>query len=1256
MTINLNNAQITNLPYVFIPELNAKFLLDTGSNRSLIDPELANRHFRNFMTKEMFQIETAHGLSHHNEIINITLPKIFKNNGKHKFYLFKFSPKFDGLIGIDLINQLKAKIDMENKILTTPQTSIPIIFQPKDNENSLNNNPKGNNIFKNFSLTIDPMTEKIVKIPVNQCNGMGILKKQNFGKNVETPYSVVNVINNFAITTIKNLNKNPITLNFEKPLDIEPLNLTEINFVEKIDGKNNLEYEQDTYLKENLRNLRLNHTNQEENDKIRKLCFEFRDIFYCDRIPLTFTNQIRHRIKLKDESPIYTKSYRYPEVHKNEIKNQIEKMLDQGIIQHSNSPFSAPVWIVPKKADASGKKKWRLVIDYRKLNEQTIDDKYPIPNITDILDKLGKCQYFTTLDLSSGFHQIEMDTNDVPKTAFTVENGHYEFLRMSFGLKNAPATFQRTMDNILRGIPCLVYVDDIIVFSVSLQEHLEKLRQVFQRLRDANFKIQLDKSEFLKREVAYLGHVITPNGVKPNPDKIKAVLKYPIPKSTKEIKGFLGLVGYYRKFIKDFAKITKPLTVCLKKGREIKHTPEFINAFQNCQQILTNDPILQYPDFSKPFILTTDASNVALGAILSQGSIGSDLPIAYASRTLNESEQNYSTVEKELLAIVYATKYFRPYLYGRKFTIITDHKPLTYLFNLKEPNSKLIRWKLRLEEYDYNVVYKKGILNSNADALSRIRLNILNTFENESTINNPGDVDENVLKLSREEHLEPIEITPSTSNSVGKNRIKILSDIQIKPPNVPTENTPHSNFNETTNNGIPILDEAVDNKPNQIIVLPSPDKIMNVTNNNYEHLKINILKIPKELNKYLILKFLQTYTTSDKTYHMYFHTDKLYQDFCQVYLKNFSERGPKLIRCTKRLNLIREVEEQLLLIRNHHEGKTNHRGINETLEYLKRNYFWKNMKNDVTNYINSCNICQTAKYARKKAYVPLVVTETPSRPFQILHMDIFIYNKTNYLTIIDSFTKLAQAFKIISRNAIEISKHLIQYFNFYGTPEKIVCDNGGEFKNEVVQEMLNLHKIEIHFTTPAHHDSNGVIERLHSTLIEHLRILQTEHPNDDNLMQYAILGYNNTIHSVTGFTPFELTFGHSSLRDNVELFLQKNFYQKYVNDHKEKTNVMYDNLEKKLKETKIKIVDKINLHGDVQNTFKLGQEVFKINNRTRNKKENKFIGPYTITLLLPNNKAEIVSHKNQKSEIIHLKELRTPHLISGTCGQSQQTN
>jgi len=296
---------------------------------------------------------------------------------------------------------------------------------------------------------------------------------------------------------------------------------------------------------------------------------------------------------------------------------------------------------------------------------------------------------------------------------------------MPFGLKGAPATFQRLMSTVssgVQGLKCLVYLDDITVFGETLQMHNDKLRDVFARLRMHNLKLQPDRCEFLRKEVTYLGLKLTTQGLLPDSDKVKAVKEFPTPTNTCQLRAFLGLCGYYRRFIRNFSKIAKPLTELLRKNTPFVWNQRIDEAFITLKNLLTSEPLLQYPDFTKPFLLTTDASNEALGAILSQGPIGRDLPIAYASRTLINAEKNYSTTEKELLAIVWGCKQFRQYLYGRKFTIVTDHKPLTWVFNVKDTSSRLLRWRLKLEEYDYDIVYKPGTRNTNADALHRINV------------------------------------------------------------------------------------------------------------------------------------------------------------------------------------------------------------------------------------------------------------------------------------------------------------------------------------------------------------------------------------------------------------------------------------------------------------------------------------------------------------------------------------------------------
>jgi len=468
--------------------------------------------------------------------------------------------------------------------------------------------------------------------------------------------------------------------------------------------------------------LRLDHLNDEESQHVERIIQKHGDLFQLPTDTLGFTTLINHKIETTDNQPIHTKQYRYPPAHKEEINKQIETLLNNDVICPSTSPYNSPLWVVPKKPDSLGNKRWRMVVDFRGLNEKTIGDAYPLPNITEILDQLGSAKYFSVFDLASGFHQIPMHEPDAPKTAFSTPYGHYHFKRMPFGLKNAPATFQRLMDQALAGLQgteVFVYLDDIVLYASSLKEHEIKFNKLAERLRKANLKLQPDKCEFLRKEVTYLGHIIGEDGVRPDPQKINAVKNFPRPNNAKTIKQFLGLAGYYRRFIQDFSKIARPLTCLLKKDIKFDWTDAQELAFTTLREALCSQPLLQYPDFSQPFVVTTDASKYAVGGILSQGPVGGDHPIAYTSRLLNSAEQNYSTIEKELLAIVYSVNHFRPYLYGHKFLLVTDHKPLVWLHSVKDPTSRLLRWRLKLAEYEYTVAYKAGKTNLNADALSR---------------------------------------------------------------------------------------------------------------------------------------------------------------------------------------------------------------------------------------------------------------------------------------------------------------------------------------------------------------------------------------------------------------------------------------------------------------------------------------------------------------------------------------------------------
>lgn len=1220
-------------------------MIDTGSTKSFINEQVAKKYFQNYIQEDPFCITTPHDTTTHHYSAEIPISTVFNRPDLiHKHYIFNCNPNYEGLIGADLLMNLKANVSFEQGYLVTPSTKIPLyicgnLMVSQDTKPKLSTT---NSQVMEFTETIPPRSESIISIPVHTVLQQGLLEYTKFQNNLEIPASFVAIKNSQALTTVINNTEEPQILKITKPLPIlEILPLEELHQTEMDPGTIEMDYtEVDNIQKENLKNLRLNHLNKEEYLAIRNLCVEYRDIFYNEKLPLTFNNQIKHHIKLKDETPIFTKSYRYPQVHKEEVQKQIYSMLQQNIIRPSTSPWSSPVWVVPKKLDNSGKRKWRVVIDYRKLNEHTIDDKYPLPNITDILDKLGRAQYFTLLDLASGFHQVQMDPNDIEKTAFSTEHGHYEYTRMPFGLKGAPSTFQRVMDNVLRGIQneiCSVYLDDIIIYSASLQEHIEHIRKVFQRLRETQFKVQLDKCEFLKNEVAYLGHIITPEGVMPNPEKIKAVQNYPLPKTTREIKGFLGLVGYYRRFIPNMAQIVKPMTSMLKKNTKIVHSQEFIQAFETCKKLLTEAPILQYPDFTKPFIVTTDASNEAISGILSQGVIGQDHPIAYASRTLNDAERKYSTTERELLAVVWSvSKIFRPYLYGHKFTIYTDHRPLKWLFNLKEPaNMKLTRWKLKLEEFDYQIEYKKGKSNTNADALSRIQIHPLDSQS--LMVNVDPELD---ALLSEFESImeEPRNLNTPTPEQVHQN---------LNPPDRPItpNSTAHSINDEDPTASIPILDEPINAKRNQIhiktvILNPSKPKIIKRGQKTIIEAEVQVETIIDDL-----FNVLRDFTTTNRQYHVFTDKEDTYKKLCETYTSKFTDNGPTLIRCTQKLTDVLDKEEQLQIINNYHEGKTNHRGTKETAARLKLKYYWPNIQRDIEEFIKNCEICKRSKYERIPEIMPMMLTETPTKPFQILHMDAFVMEQKIFLTIIDAFSKLAQAFEIPAKTAIHISEKLITYFTFYGTPEKIISDQGKEFNNSIVKELLKLHKINVHFITVRNPQSNGLLERFHSTLLEHIRILKNI--NDDPIshqIKYAILAYNSSIHSTTGFTPFELIIGHTDSRNPFEIYYNQDIYSNYLNEHKTKMKRIYEVVSQRSTQNKETVHQQRNENiTDPQTTFKMGQTVyFKSRLATRHKTKNRYEGPYTITKVNTDNTCEITDPHKKSTKRVHLRNLRRP--------------
>ena len=459
-----------------------------------------------------------------------------------------------------------------------------------------------------------------------------------------------------------------------------------------------------------------------------------KEVFASSKGDLGCTSTTYHRIFTTDDVPVTERHRRIPPNQYQEVQQHLQDLLEKGVIRPSESNYASPIVLVRKKSGDL-----RMCVDYRKLNQKTKRDQYPLPRIEESLEALQGAKYFSTIDLASAYNQVEVAHQDRHKTAFTTPMGLFEYNRMPFGLQNAPATFQRLMQGVFRNDilqTMMVYLDDIIVFSSTIEEHLERLESVFKKLQQHGLKIESSKCQFFQDHVSYLGYVVSDEGVATDPEKTQAVREWLIPTTVRDVRSFLGFASYYRRFVPKFAQVAGPLhklVVKLGNGGKAKSIRTRIKELWNddCQQsfdklkdLLTSAPILAYPDYNKPFLLETDASEEGLGAVLSQEQDGKVKVIAYASRGLRAGERNmdnYSSRKLELLALKWAVcDKFREHLLGSKFVVYTDNNPLTYLQSKSKLKAVEQRWAAELASFDFTIKYRPGRHNQNADALSRI--------------------------------------------------------------------------------------------------------------------------------------------------------------------------------------------------------------------------------------------------------------------------------------------------------------------------------------------------------------------------------------------------------------------------------------------------------------------------------------------------------------------------------------------------------
>lgn len=730
INFNIINREVRVLIRFSISNYILELTVDTGATVSLLKP---NKLFGKTSISNN-DVITIVGISSSAEITSIgrTFPQLLINNClfSHPFHIIKdnINLESDGILGNDFLIKYGASINYAYNTIKfhLPSSEIPYVVDP---------------IIRNPHIPIDKedqigQLDKSIQTetePVNDQNISHKFEGDNYNTCEITPEG--DVIESKIVAKVRSGNKGRDKNFYENSHEefnafpVRSLKYIDVTTIEGInDTLNEVLNTEDGFNQRTntiFNTLDLSHCSAEEKEEMFKLCEKFNEAFQLEGDPLRHTDVINHEIDLKPgTTPIFTRQYRIPESQKEEIQRQLDELESRGIIEKSNSPWNSPLLLVPKKDGEKGEKKYRLVIDYRRLNAVTQPLSYPIPLVDEIIDQMQGAIIFTTLDLQGAFHQIPMHPRCKEYTAFSTSWEKYHFNSCPFGLVGSPYTWLRAIHTVLKGIigsGVYVYMDDIIIYSKTLKEHIKTLELVIKRLIKHNLKLNMEKSLFMRSQVAYLGHIISKDGIKVDSKKTDCVAKFPRPNSVVEVQRFLGMCNYYRRYVQNYAKIAKPLYILCKKDIPFIWNASSEEAFNKLKKMLITSPVLIYPNFNETFIVTTDASDYAVGAVISQGNIPYDKPIQYFSKTLAEAQTRYSTIEKELLAIVLALENFRHYLYGREFLIITDHKPLTFLFNTKNVNNRLYRWRLNLMEFNFKIAHKQGVQNVVADALSRIK-------------------------------------------------------------------------------------------------------------------------------------------------------------------------------------------------------------------------------------------------------------------------------------------------------------------------------------------------------------------------------------------------------------------------------------------------------------------------------------------------------------------------------------------------------
>lgn len=800
--------------------------------------------------------------------------------------------------------------------------------------------------------------------------------------------------------------------------------------------------------------------------------------------------------------PVYRPPHRLSPLEMAEVEKQVKELLLQGLIEPSNSPYGAPILFVGKKDGGL-----RMCCDWRKLNSQTIKTRYPLPRIDYLLDQLAGSVLFTALDLSAGYHQILIRPEDVPKTAFTTPFGHYQFKVMSFGLCNAPSTFQQVMNKVFQPLlnkGVLIYMDDILVHAKTVEQHAALLEQVMQILTEHDFYCKLSKCEFEQTELKYLGYVISGEGVKMDPAKTRVVQQWPRPASVRDVRSFLGLTNCFRKFIQGYAALVAPLVRLTRK--DVVWGPSTWDdscqaTFENLKRTLTDAPVLALPDFTKPMEVVCDASITGIGAVLMQ----EGRPLAFESKRLDDTQVKWTTTEHELFAVYHALTVWRCYLEGVKFKVVTDHNPLVHLPTQPNLSRKQARWVEYLQRFDFVWEYRPGRINV-ADPLSRV-------FEHR-TAGAQVAPDSGV-------------VNPVTLNAISL--AMILRSRKRPPP--PPLNPPRAAKRQRGQNRSPVDSQA------KVATGGSPEEPLGRSPDSPEPVVTTggtSAKSPRKRQDAPEADLLELMRDS-------YASDPWFAEAGNVASMGLTQRDGLWWKGHCLVVPDNPTLRQGILYELHSAPYSGHPGVAKTLRAVQAMYWWPTWRKDVERFVLTCRNCQTNKASNQKPGGLLQPLPVPEQPWDSVSMDFIVQLPVTdprpgmakgydaILVFVDRLSKMVHILPTYTTASAVDTAHLFAQavFSKHGMPKDIVTDRGSVFTGKFMTELLRLIGTKHKPSTSFHPQTDGQTERVNRVLEEMLRhyVGVVDHRSWDRYLPVAEFAINNAHHESTGTTPFRLVYG-----------------------------------------------------------------------------------------------------------------------------------